>query len=514
MSRLLKNTTASFAFRVFSMGLGFVSIPILVRAVGPAGYGIILLSETVMGYFGVLNAGVPAGTVKYVAQFDSAGDRAMVRRVIATSFGFYLGAGLLAAVAVAAFALLGGVGVFNVGAELEDAARNVLLIAAAMSLVSWPLSTLDQVLEGLQRFPENKFALGVGSVASKVAGIVAALAGAPPAGIVACISAGTLLAYPLQYLAIQRAIPGWRLRMRDMSGETLRMILGYSSWMLLKKMSGLMVEKSDKIILGLMLPIASLTVYQVVLTPFRYIREFSFLFNSAVTPAVSASDAQHGRGSLDRYIYLLSRYSNAFVAPLGMAGIYLAGPFVELWMGPEYATYAWIAQLACAFVVLGQANQTLSKVLYGSGHVRRITVLTFLLAILNLPLGVWWTAEVGVAGVVLATIFVGLASIPLQYLWVLPELSVHRGRFFVETVLRGQGPSWLLGLALLPFWGRLQAIDSWAGVIAVGAGILVAAGLVNWIVVVEPVHRAAILRRLRSLARRGTVGGPGVSSGS
>ena len=496
MSRLLKNTTASFGFRIFSMVLGFVAIPILVQAVGAGGYGIILLSETVMGYFGMFNAGVPAGTVKYVAQYEAADDREMVRRVVATSFAFYAVAGLVVALAVAAFAVFGGIGIFNVGVDQEMAGRHVLLIAAAVAVVAWPLSTFEQVLEGLQRFPENKFALGLGGVLSKGGGIVAALLGAPIEGIVVCLSAGIVVSAPLQYFAIRRALPHWTIRTTDMSIETMRIIFGYSSWMLLKKMSGLMIEKTDKIILGLMLPVASLAVYQVVLTPFRYIREFSFLFSSAVTPAVSAAEAKHGLGSLDRYIYLLGRYSNAFVAPLGIAGIYLCGPFVELWMGPEFASYAWIAQAACAYVVIGQANQTLTKVLYGSGHVKRVTLLGSALAVLNLPLGIWWTQVYGVAGVVLATIFVGTLAIPLQYAWVMPEIRVSRPRFFRETFARGQGTSWLAGLALLPFWKPLQAIDSWLLLLAVGAGIVGAVYVANWTVVMEPVHRAAFARKL------------------
>ena len=505
MSRLLKNTTASFGFRIFSMALGFVAIPILVRAVGAGGYGIILLSETVMGYFGVLNAGVPAGTVKYVAQFEAAKDREMVHRVIATSFAFYALAGLVVALAVGAFAGLGGVSIFNVEPSQKVAAQHVLYIAAGVAVVAWPLSTLDQVLEGIQRFPENKFALGVGGILSKGGAIAAAVAGAPIEGIVLCLSAGIVVTAPLQYLAIRRGLPGWSLRVADVSMPTLRMILGYSSWMLLKKMATLMVEKTDKVILGLLMPVASLTIYQVVLTPFRYIREFSFLFNSAVTPAVSASDARHGRQSLDRYIYQLSRYSNAFVAPLGILGVYLSRPFISLWMGEEFASYAWIAQLACAYVVIGQANQTVSKVLYGSGQVKRITILVFVLAILNLPLGIWWTREVGVAGVVLATIFVGAMAVPLQYLFVIPELGVDRWRFLRETFLRGQGPSWLIGLMMIPLWSRLQAIDSWIGLVLAGGCIATLLYLLNWRIAIEPADRARLLGRLR---RRRGVGGP------
>ena len=498
LKRLAVNTASSFGFRLFSMALGFISVPILVDAIGADGYGIVLLALSVMGYFGILNAGVPAGTVKFVAEYEAKGDYETVNKIIASSITFFLGAGALVASGVAVFALLGGVRLFQIEESQIAAARHVLLIAAGIALFEWPLGTLSQVLDGLQRYPENRLAMGMASVLNKGGAIIAALMGASIEVVFLCMSVGILVAAPMQYRVIRKALPTFRLRLGDFELGTLRMIFGYSFWMLLNKISTLLVYQTDRVILGIFLPVSSLTIYHVITMPFTYIRDFSSMYNSAITPAVSSSEAQQGRKGLDVFLYTMSRYSNAFVAPLAIVGAILSGPFIGLWMGPEFVEYAWIAQMACLFQLWWQANSTMGRVFYGSGKVKRITVLAVVLAIINVPLGIWWVQTIGIAGVVFSTIATGVMAVPLQYLLVMPELDIDRARYFKESVVRGQWTSWLIGLLILPFWPLTQRIDSWALLALAGAVMAVVFYAAVWFATIEPRHRASLRRMLPS----------------
>lgn len=497
LRRLLINTGTNFAFRLFSLILAFASVPILVSSLGAEGYGVILLAGSVMGYFGILNGGVPAGTVKYVAEYDARGDHEMVNRIISSSLAFFVFAGIAVALVVSAFAALGGITLFNVTPENATAARHVLYIAGGVALFSFPLGTLGQALEGLQRYPENRLAIGVGTTASQLLAIGAALAGGSLEIVFLCSSLGIFGTAWMQYRALRKVLPTWRVGVTSFSLGTLRMIFGYSVWMLVMQVAGLLFYQTDRIILGLFLPVSSLTIYHVVTTPFRYIQEFSALFNSALTPAISATEARDGRQGLDRFIYTASRYSNALVAPLSIIGALLSGPMIGLWMGPEFLPYAWIAQVACVFQLLWQSNSALGGVFYGSGKVRTISLLAVGVAALNVPLGVWWVQEIGVAGVVFSTIAAGTLGIPLQYLFALPELGVDRVRYFVHSIVRGQSTSWVLAPLLIPLWAYFQSIDSWA---ALAAHTVLLAGVFYgavWMWTLDPQHRRAI-QRLRA----------------
>jgi O-antigen/teichoic acid export membrane protein len=494
LRRIAINTVASFAFRAFSLVLSFVSVPILVATVGADGFGLILLALSVMGYFNLLNAGVPAGTVKFIAEFEAKGDRTMVDQVIASSFTFFLFAGLLVMCVVAVFTASGGLALFQIDDDKLQAGRRLLYMAAMLALVTWPLGTFGQVLEGLQRYPENKLAIGLGDLINKGAAIFGALAGAPIEIVFLLMNVGLLVTVPMQVRVLRRVLTGWRLRLGDFRWSTLRFIFGYSVWAMLGQVAYLLIFQTDRIILAIFLPIASLTIYHVVTMPFLAIADMSALYRSALTPAVSATGARQGREGLETFIYTLSRYSNAFIAPLAVIGAFLSGPLIVLWMGQEYLPYVWIAQVACLFQLLWQSTTILGTVFMGTGKVKRITLIALTLAVLNIPLGIWWVQSIGVAGVVLSTVVVGVLAIPLEYLIAMPELEMDRKRYFVQSFIGGQWTSWLLGLALLPMAPAILRISTWFGLGAVALALAVVFYGSNWFLSVEKRHREMMWR--------------------
>lgn len=442
------------------MALSFISVPIFLSAVGAEGYGILLLVSSIMSYFQILNGGVPAGTVKYVAEYEAKEDSKTVNEVISSSFVFYLGAGVAVASAVALFTALGGLSLFNISAEKQEETKWLLYVASVLTVVSWPVNTWGQALAGLQRYPEKNLAEGLGNTFSKVLAIGAALAGQSLLIIFLCQQAGIVITASFNARSLRKVFPQWSMSPKYFSLSTLRMIFHYSVWMLLDKLQYILVVKTDRIILGMFLPVSSLTIYHIVTAPAKYIDTFSHLFTSTITPAVSATEAKHGRGGLEGYIYLATRYANAFIAPMAIIGALLCGPLITLWVGADYLSYVWIAQVAC-IMKAAQILGGLYPVFNGAGVVKEKTLIGTFTAVLNVPLGVWWVQVVGVAGVVFSTIAARLLSVPLMMIFALPKLQINLSRYLRHVVVKGQWTSWALALLLLPFWGYFQAIDSW-----------------------------------------------------
>lgn len=493
LKRLAINTGANFAFVFFSMALSFISVPIFLAAVGAEGYGVLLLVGSIMSYFQVLNGGVPAGTIKYVAEFRARNDDKTVNEVINSSFLFYMAAGLAVASAVALFTVLGGIELFNISPERQQAATHILYAASVLTIVSWPLNTLSQTLAGLQRYPEKNLAEGLGGTFSKALAIVAALWGQPLITIFLCQQAGIFVTAGYNAHFLRKVFPHWNMRPRYFSFSTLQMIFQYSVWMLLGKLQTILIDKTDRIILALYLPVSSLTVYHIVTAPAKYIETFNYLFASTITPAVSATEAKSGRSGLDNFIYLATRYANAFIAPMAIIGALLCGPLISLWVGPEYLPYVWIAQIACIM----KATHVLAglyQVFDGTGVVKEKTLIGAFAATANVPLGIWWVQLVGVAGVVFSTIAARLINVPLMFIFAFPKLQIDVKRYLREVVLRGQWTSWVLGLLLVPFWGYFQAINSWLelGIHLFGLALLFYGGAV--IFVVEERHRIRVRR--------------------
>jgi O-antigen/teichoic acid export membrane protein len=495
VGRLTVNTTTNFAFRLMTAVLGLVSVPVIVTALGAEAFGVLLLASSLVGYFSILEAGFPAGVVKYVAEFEANDDVERVHQTIHTSIAFYLIVGTMVGAAVALFTYFGGLSLFKISDTQMDTARQVLYLAAAFALLRWPLSTFGHALEGLQRYDLNNLANGVAAVVSMAGAIALAIAGAPLTAVFACQSSGVLLAAILQIRFLRTLLPRLSFSGLTPDREVARRIFGYGGWIVLGQISRLLIYQTDRIILALFLPVSSLTVYHVVTTPFRTIQELSGLFNSALVPAVSAEQSRGGDDALDRFTYVATRYGNAFFSPLAVVGVFLSAPFIGMWMGPDYLPYAWIAQLACLFQLLWQSNATLMRVFMGSGRVRETMLISLFVASINIPLGIWWVQLIGVAGVVFSTVVAGIISIPLQYRFAMPKIGVDRSRYFWSSVVSGQSSAWVLGLCTIPLWAALQSISTWPTLIATAVFAAMVFYLVAWKTIVTKEHRS-LLRNL------------------
>jgi O-antigen/teichoic acid export membrane protein len=489
LRRLAINTGTNFAFRIFTFVLQLASVPIIVNATSSEAYGLLLLANSVMGYFDLMKSGFPAGMVKFVSEYEAKDEPEQVARIINTSTTFYLGIGVLTALGTWVFTEAGGLSLFNISAESRSTAVNVVLIAGGLAVVKWPSTGLGQALDGLQRYAENNLYKGLGRLLGVALSIAAALLGYSLEVIFLLQSIDLLLSSVFQYRLLRILQPHWHLNPLGFDRETFRMIFGYSVWMLVNQLASLLIYQTDRIILGLFLPVSSLTTYHVVTMPFKIIKQLNSLYHSALLPVISSEDARSGRSGLDRFIYLLSRYTNAFIAPLAVLGFFLSESFIRVWMGADFVQYAWIAEVACIAQLLRLSNATLGQVCYGTGKVERLTGIAITTAVLNVFLGVWWVQLFGVAGVVFSTIAASLIGLPLQYVFVLPQLEVNRSRYLVQAVLRGQWLGWIGGILLLARRDYLSALDSWAELVVI-AGIL---GLLFygpiWFVVVKKTHR-------------------------
>lgn len=489
LRRLAINTGTNFAFRIFTKALNLASVPIIVYATSSEAYGILLLANSIMGYFNLMKSGFPAGMVKYVSEYESKGKPAKVAEIINTSLVFYLGVGVVTIGAVWGFVQVGGVSLFNVSQANRDTAVRVLLIAGGLSVLKWPATGLGQALQGLQRYAQNNLCKGIGNLLGTGLAIGVAVSGFSLEIIFILQSGGVLISAFFQYYLLQTLQPQWHLRPTNFEWETFQMIFGYSAWMLLNQISNILIYQTDRVILGMFMPVSSLTVYHVVTTPFKVIKQASSLFNSALLPTVSSEVEKTGREGLNRFIYTASRYCNAAFSVPAVIGFFLAESFIRVWMGPDFVEYAWIAQLACLCQLLLQSNATLGQVYYGTGKVERLTIISVTTAVINIFLGVWWVQLFGVAGVVFSTVAASVLGVPLQYVFVFPQLEVERVQYAYWAIFRGQWVAWAGGIALWPARTYLAGLDSWIGFIFVGAALTVLFYGLGWFATVKREHR-------------------------
>lgn len=488
---------SSVALRGATIVLGLALVPVLLNTVGDEGYGLLMLAATILGYFGLLGVGVPAGVVKYIAEYAARGDENQIATVLDTALAFFIVVGILSAFGLVFFAEAGGLRLFNISESNYADAQRLIWVAAAFSLIHWPGSILISALEGVQEYHRKNVIVLIAHTLSLVSGIMAALFQADLVTIFIAQRTPLVLQWFLMHRAVKRYLPHWTPRLSGFDWPSLRQILSLSLWMFVLQAAVLLFYSTDELIIGSVLSVAVIAVYKITVYPFQLVAMLLAMFNTAVMPAVSAIEADGGAGERNRFAYLGARYSNLFVAPLAIGAAYFCGPFIRLWVGEPYLEYLWIAQIACLFQLLWQSNGFLGAVFFGSGKANRLAMLAIGSAIANVGLSIWWGITFGVPGVILATIVTGCIGVPLQYLWLFPQLGLSRRRYLKESIFAGQLPGWIVGIMLIPLWPHVQAINSWSALIIHVCAVTILFAGIMWFIGIQPHHRHWLLNRIR-----------------
>lgn len=495
---LVRNALSNVGGTLVGLVTGFVTMPLVVHHLGPAEFGLWVLATGLVGYVGVLDLGLSPTLVNETAALlarDEPDARRRLGETASTIFAVYavlgaLGGIVLAAVGWAAPAL------FQVPPDDLGTFRIVLLVVGLQTALGLPMSVWNGLLSGLQAF-QLLNAIGVVTTIVRAAVTVSlVLAGQGLVTLVAASFAITLVAWTVACWAAHRRIPGLRVRPSGFRRARLREIGRFSTAMVVWTLAGAALHQLDRILIGVFLPVAALTTYEVGARLAVYSRTVMHSWLSIVMPATSSLAARGERGRL-RALYLRStRWVLATYGGVAVALIGLGGPLVRLWMGDGFGESYVVMSLLVAGSLVQSQNVVAHVMLPG---MRELRVFTRFMAVYPVV-----TATCAVTGIVTGGL-VGLAAGTATSMLVMETaflVLIVRTRFDVSiarVVARVHVP---VAKALSPvvLWVAMvrsfATVDSWLvlAATAVIAGIVFLAGV--WTAAMTPAERRAVRERV------------------
>src|SRR6266516_1604877 len=326
-------------YNVLGQGLpllvGVAAIPVTIRALGEARFGLLGLAWAILGYVGVLDLGLGRATTKFVAEYLAAGDATRLRRVASFAVASQTLMGVLGG---AAFALLGPLlagSALGVPPALRPEARGMLL-ALALSIPFVVLSaSLRAILEAAQRFDLVNLIRAPTSAAVLLVPAAAAAWGARLPAIVLLLLAVRIAACVVTAALIPRAIPSFRWVLERPRWETLRPLLGYGGWVSVSNVVSPLLTYLERFLLASLAGVTAVAYYT---APYEAVTRLLIVpagLAGALFPALSASG--WGGDSHERLLGRPLRFLLLALAPLVTLLIVCAGPLIGVWLGPTYA---------------------------------------------------------------------------------------------------------------------------------------------------------------------------------
>jgi O-antigen/teichoic acid export membrane protein len=480
--------------------LGLVMLPLNMRYLGIAEYGVWMLAASIVSYFPILDLGYGIAMERFVARYRAERNVQAINEIASTAIFLFAGMGLIA------FAVMAGIA-WHIGEWFQlDAIRArtgamVMLLVAAQFAIGFPFGCFGAVVNGFQRqYLNAKIALTV-ALAVAVVNVAVLVAGG---GLVQLVAATTLtritgfLAYRLN---AYRVFPSLRVRLSLVRWSRVREMSGFSVYMLVQDLSSRANYASDPILIAVMLSTGSVAIWTVAQRLADVVLQLTNQLSQVLFPVVVECDTTRRDDRLRDLLVQGTRLSLATALPVAGALAFFADPVVRGWAGSELIAAADILQVLAVAVVVRVGSATAGMVLQGAGAHRLLASSNLVAAIINLLLSVALVNRYGLPGVAFAT----LLPIACRAVFILvPRACVRVGlslrQFFVSAVWPALWPGVIVltGLALIGHNEGAPIVSVLAQ--SVAAGLSYMGAFLGLAVTTD--ERNRYFGKLRSVARR------------
>jgi O-antigen/teichoic acid export membrane protein len=478
-----RNVITSYLCALTLAAVGFLTTPVLTHGLGILRYGVWALIGSLIPFLEILELGFANATVAFVSRHLELGDDEKVASTLNTSFLCLSVLGIIAFGGVVVFAYFLPEIIPTIPKGLVGQGQFLLLLLAFDMALSIPMDTFGGALNALQRFDLLNYSLIAVTVCQAIAWVIVLWlhGGLIALGVVTV--AISLVGQFSRLIMAHRLLPWFRLSLRRFDRAILKTFSLATGWYSLAQVSQAVINLSDVLIVGAFAGVRAAAVYAVAqrlaLLPQRVVQPRSFLL-FAKAGQLAARDNQSGlRDSTDQVVGFVRYLSIPAAIVLG----FLAGPAVEVWVGPLYREAAACIGVLCIAAVVQAWGQAISLAISGAGRPRLASILYAGEAVVHVGLGIVLSTRYGALGMaeaalIGAVLLEGLLMLPLVYRQLgdsLPRRALHTVRVLGLPFVVTGCLAYLVGRTGGPLYAFTDAhirIVGFAGVVAAGTALM------------------------------------------
>jgi O-antigen/teichoic acid export membrane protein len=475
---IITNATANWIGFVGQVVVALFLTPVLNKALGNDRYGVWSLVESILAYLVLLDFGIGASIVRFVAKFEAVHDQKQVNRVFSTSVCLFSAAGLLALILASATALW----ILPLFSRLEQhpdlvAEAQGLLLLLGLSLgLGLPLKVFTCVLDALGRYPAQ---VVVRLLAMLVRTLLLLWVAWNDGGLVALgivITACHVAEQMILGVLTWWYLPELRFSPRLVDRDTLRHIRGYSIDAFVAMIAGRLMFQTDAIVIGAFLYLDQITFFVMAARLVEYAKDSFRAITNGLMPAVSVLEARGDQAGIRRILFNGTRYMLWLVLPVQLGLMLLGKTFLAVWLrhSPQIAELSYPTLLILATpLTLALPQMVAARILYGTGRLRWYAWAAMIEAIANLALSVAFVQVWGIEGVALGTAIPNIVGSAALIVYICRDLNVRVGDYLRYAFL---APAVFAVPLAAGWWWAAQERDlySWPALVITGLSGVVA----------------------------------------
>ena len=441
VSSMLWKTSATSSMRtLLRVVLGLFTFRLLYRSLPPEDFGFWAMLWSVFGFGVLLDFGLGFATQKRVAELSARAEWDELGRVLSTVLVTFCGIGCVVAV-VAWFGQDALLSVLRVSAENEMRYRAVTIVFFAGLALGFPLGIFPEILRGQQRVGTVNLVGCIGIVLNFIGILTALELGWSLRALLAAALATTLLPDLICAILAVRSLPSVRIRPSRFCIKCARQTMGFSLIAYLITATNLVLGKTDQLVLGMRLSVASVAIYVAGAKVAEIFSLFTRQIHEALSPAAAKFNATGNTSGLRSLLVDGTRISLIVALPLYVIFAMRLPVLMRLLTGNAISPEAWLTGqiMLVWFLTTIATHSTTKRIFVMTGHERRLLKYGICEAVANVTLSVvlvnLWPHPASVAvGSIIPTLFFGWLG-----LWPWAAREAGMSPFVLFTKAAGSG---------------------------------------------------------------------------
>ncbi len=507
MSRqLVRSSIANLLGAVLPALVTLATIPFIVSRLGEVNYGVLTMVTAIVGYFALIDINVTSASVKYVAQYRATAQLSELYQVVTFGALVYLAIGMVGGVFIFIGADWLSRQLFNVPPDLALLTQRTLELAAVGFFFGQMQVYLGSIPQSLQRFDVSAKIETAFGVLVPLLTVLLLWLGYGLYEVVLLRVVLSALNAGVAAVASWRLIPGFQPTWP--SRTIARQLASFSAFSYLSGIAAACYAHADKLIIGAVAGMASLTYYVIPSTLINRVLGLTFRLSSVVYPAASELESLRQFDQLKAIYFSATRYVFYLNACIVVFACLFAEEILHYWMGEEFARQGALIMVLTALAVLVDSMTNLPSMLAnGMGHPRVTGLFSVFRAAVGLVATFIFATVYGIVGVAAGHLLVSMVM-AIGFL-----VFVHRGTipYRLGELLRecylltfvALGASFAVFAAIKP----PHALGL-AATLVFGASIAMGYALFGFYFVLDTAHQRILLAAVRGKLRSKFSGTP------
>jgi O-antigen/teichoic acid export membrane protein len=402
IAHVSKNIISNVLNFIISIVIPIFITPFLIHKLGDSHYGLWILINSVIGYYGILDLGITTSIVRYVSKYIATNDEKNLNSFVNTALLIFLLVGIVTIILSVVLSIF-LTDVFDLSAEDAELFPRLLIVISISFALSFPSRTFNSILRGIQRYD-------IANVIDILCSIIQTFmvvyflsqgSGLMSLGLITLLN--KTINVLLSLLFAMRKTPMLRIDLKKAQKSMLKTIFGYSIFSFIWRIGDYLRFQTGYLIIGAFLPTRAITYYSIGTRLMSYYHEAILALCSISPPIFSSMDALDQTENIRRLLLSGTRYLSIISVYIGTSLILYGKPFITLWIGEGYeSSYYIMLILALPYIMLTSQMMSVSAV-YGIEKHKFLSFITLLEGVVNLGLSIVLVKHYGIYGVALGT---------------------------------------------------------------------------------------------------------------